>query len=39
MCTDVTNQTIERITRRVNGGTHGLQDRINQTNKYINWLK
>lgn len=38
LCTDTTNQTIERITRRVNGGTHGLQDRIAQTNKYIAWL-
>ena len=30
--------TIEKITKRVNGGYHGLQDRIDQTQKVYNWL-
>ena len=35
----VNNDTIKRITKRVNGGYHGLDDRANQTNKIYNWLK
>jgi putative chitinase len=31
--------TILRITKRVNGGTHGLDDRTQQTNKIFGWLK
>jgi putative chitinase len=30
--------TIEKITRRINGGTHGLYDRIEQTQKIHGWL-
>jgi putative chitinase len=30
--------TIEIITKKVNGGFHGLQDRIDWTNKVYNWL-
>ena len=30
--------TIERITRRVNGGTHGLDDRIKKTQQIYGWL-
>jgi putative chitinase len=30
--------TIEKITRRVNGGIHGLYDRIEQTQKIHGWL-
>lgn len=34
----VSDDTIKRITRRVNGGYHGLDDRKNQTNKIYGWL-
>ena len=34
---DVT--TITSVTKRVNGGVNGLQDRINYFNKYWNLLK
>ncbi len=34
----VDTNTIEKITKRVNGGYHGLQDRLDQTNKIYNWL-
>lgn len=34
----VTDDTIKRITRRVNGGYHGLDDRTQQTNKIYGWL-
>ena len=34
----VSDDTIKRITRRVNGGYHGLEDRINQTRKIHTWL-
>ena len=34
----VSDDTIKRITRRVNGGYHGLDDRINQTRKIHTWL-
>lgn len=33
----VTDAVITQITRRVNGGTHGLQDRITKTKKFANW--
>ena len=35
----VNYDTIRRITKRVNGGTHGLEDRELQTNKIYGWLK
>ena len=35
----VTPDVIKKITRRVNGGYHGLNDRTNQTNKIYEWLK
>lgn len=35
----VTTSTITTITKRVNGGTHGLDDRIKKTNYYFNLLK
>jgi len=34
----VNDEAIKRITRRVNGGYHGLEDRINQTRKIHTWL-
>lgn len=34
----VSDKVIRMITRRVNGGTHGLQDRTAQTLKIWNWL-
>lgn len=34
----VNEDTIKRITKRVNGGYHGLDDRIEQTNKIYGWL-
>jgi len=33
-CKDVSDLTVTVITKLVNGGTHGLQDRIKQTNYY-----
>lgn len=34
----VDTNTIEKITKRVNGGYHGLQDRMDQTHKIYGWL-
>ena len=34
----VDDGTIRKITKRVNGGHHGLDDRITQTNKIYSWL-
>jgi len=31
-------ETIEAITKRINGGTHGLPDRIAKTKKYLSWI-
>lgn len=33
----VTDAVITQITKRVNGGTHGLDDRIVKTKKFANW--
>jgi len=38
LLTDITPATIERLTRRINGGTNGLADRIIQTNHYFQLL-
>jgi putative chitinase len=35
----VNANTILEITKRVNGGTHGLDDRTVKTNQYYSWLK
>ena len=34
----VTDDTIKRISKRVNGGYHGLDDRMEQTKKIYEWL-
>ena len=34
----VSDETIKRITRKVNGGHHGLEDRVTQTRKIHTWL-
>jgi putative chitinase len=33
----VTDAVITQITKRVNGGTHGLDDRLKKTKQYANW--
>jgi len=35
----VNDEVITKITKRVNGGTHGLADRIDKTRKIYSWLK
>ena len=39
LCNVVNTKAIEAVTRRVNGGQHGISDRIDKTNLYYNWLK
>lgn len=39
LCKDVSNDTITLVTGKVNGGTIGLQDRINKTLYFYNILK
>ena len=37
-CKHVTDDTIKTVTKAVNGGTHGLDDRMEQTYKIHKWL-
>ncbi len=39
LCTTVTTDSITKVSKRVNGGTHGLEDRIVQTNKFYKQIK
>jgi putative chitinase len=34
----VNDEVITEVTRRVNGGTHGLDDRLEKTKKIYEWL-
>ena len=36
--TGVDEEVIRKITKRVNGGYHGIEDRIDQTTKIHTWL-
>jgi len=38
-CDEVTNTNIALLTRAINGGTHGIEDRKAKTHKYYGWLK
>lgn len=38
LCNDITRPTIETITRRINGGLNGIEDRVVQTNNAFNLL-
>lgn len=38
-CDQVTNTNIALLTRAINGGTHGIEDRKAKTHKYYGWLK
>jgi putative chitinase len=39
MCVDLSEETIKKVTRAVNGGYHGLDDRIAKTLKYAEYIK
>ena len=38
-CDQVTDTNIALLTRAINGGTHGIEDRKAKTHKYYGWLK
>jgi putative chitinase len=38
LCVDTSDKTIEKVTRKINGGTNGLVDREIQTRKLWSWL-
>ena len=35
----VNDEVITEVTRRVNGGTHGLDDRLEKTKKIYEWIR
>jgi putative chitinase len=35
----ITDKVIEKVTRKVNGGTNGLEDRVLLTKKYYEYVK
>lgn len=37
-CKTVDNNSITKVTKLINGGTNGIEDRILKTNKYYTWL-
>lgn len=37
-CDEVTDANIALLTRAINGGTHGIEDRKAKTHKYYGWL-
>lgn len=37
-CASVNDASITTVTRRVNGGTNGLEDRISATKRYYSWF-
>jgi putative chitinase len=39
LCATVTDASILAVTKRVNGGTNGLAERVELTKKYYGWLK
>lgn len=39
LCNTVDQESITKLTRRVNGGTNGLQDRIEKTNLYYSMVR
>mgnify|MGYP000128343706 CR=1 FL=1 len=39
LCTTVTTDSITKVTKRVNGGTIGLEDRITKTNHFYKLIK
>jgi putative chitinase len=38
-CDEVTNTNIAVLTKAINGGLHGIEDRKAKTHKYYGWLK
>lgn len=39
LCEKVDEESIRALTRRINGGFNGLEDRLNKTHQYYDWLK
>jgi putative chitinase len=38
MCTDLSEETIRKVTKAINGGYHGIEDRIGKTNLYKTYI-